>query len=158
MKQLTRITTQISLLLLISLALLTTAFANAPPKYSTYITSGTDNNIPRDEASENFDCSDKIYVVVEVASPLADGPSEHLLIVKWFNPGNKLDEKTKYAFTSYGEGTRFWAWLRLSAGAGAAIGRIFDPAFGMGEFIGQWRAEIWIDDQKISSHPFHVLC
>ncbi|MEE9447778.1 MAG: hypothetical protein V3V09_07435 [Arenicellales bacterium] len=117
----------------------------------------TANDIPSATPEAQFDCSDKIYAVIEIKTAGSHN-KEHQLVVNWMNPGNKLEEKTRYKFTSYGEGTRIWAWLTLSAPSGAAIGRIFDPAFGMASFIGKWRAEIKVDDKKIATHPFEVLC
>ncbi len=130
----------------------------ASPSFNTFITARAIDDIPGSTPEKHFDCSDKIYTVIEVTAPERQTPSQHELIVDWLNPGNKLEQKTRYAFTSYGKGTRVWAWLRLSGPTGAAIAQIFDPAFGMGEFIGQWRAEVRIDGKKIVTHPFDVLC
>ena len=110
------------------------------------------------EEKEHFECSDTIYAVIEVTAPERQQASEHLLVVNWFNPNGKLEQRTRFEFNSYGKGTRVWAWLRLSGSTGAAIGQMFDPSFGMSEFIGTWRAEFIIDDDKLANHHFEVLC
>ena len=128
------------------------------PTFHSYLTTEGANKQPAMDQKEHFECSDTIYVVVEVTAPERQQASEHLLIVKWFNPDGKLQERTRFEFNSYGKGTRVWAWLRLSGSTGASVGRMFDPAFGMSEFIGDWRAEVYIDDKKHSTLKFDVLC
>jgi hypothetical protein len=132
--------------------------AEQKPSFRSYLTGEGSHNRPRGAALKDFECSDTIYIVVEVTDPVRQKPSEHLLIVDWFNPGSKLQEKTRIEFKSYGKGTRIWAWLRLSGTTGASIGQMFDPSFGMGQFIGKWRAEVHIDDDKLDTHHFDVLC
>lgn len=134
------------------------AHAESGPTFRSYLTTEGSKNLPAAKALDNFECSDTIYIVVEVTAPVRQKPSDHVLIVDWFNPGNRLQEKTRIDFKSYGKGTRIWAWLRLSGSTGAAIGQMFDPSFGMSEFIGKWRAEVRIDDKKIDTHRFDVLC
>lgn len=132
--------------------------ADTEPSFRSYLTGEGSQNRPRSEAQNDFECSDTIYIVVEVTDPVRQEPGEHLLIVDWFNPVSKLQEKTRIEFKSYGKGTRVWAWLRLSGSTGASIGQMFDPSFGMSEFIGKWRAEVRIDDEKLATHHFDVLC
>lgn len=134
------------------------AFAQGKTQYNTYLSVQSEKGTPVQTPTKHFDCTDKIFAVIEVESQDKDAVKEHLLIVKWFNPGDKLEQKTRYEFTSFGKGTRLWAWLKLSAPSGASIGKIFDPAFGMGEFIGQWIAQVEIDGKKIDKHQFDVLC
>ena len=128
------------------------------PTFEVYLTSEASNNRPGSKAQSQFECADKIYAVVTVTEPVHQAKSEHLLIVNWLNPGDRLEQKTRYPFHSYGKGTKVWAWLKLSGSTGSSIGQIFDPAFGMDKFIGQWRAEFIIDDKKITTLPFDVLC
>ena len=145
-------------LLLIALLTSLPIEAKTEPTFRSYLTMEGSKNHPASKAKSNFECSDTIYVVVEVTAPVRQETSEHLLIVDWFNPGNRLQEKTRIDFKSYGKGTRLWAWLRLSGTTGASIGQMFDPSFGMSEFIGKWRAEVRIDEKKIDTHQFDVLC
>ena len=133
--------------------------AQDKPTFRAYLTTTQANsNRPRTIAQEHFECSDTIYVVIEVTAPDRQQASDHLLIVNWLNPADKLQEKTRVEFKSYGKGTRAWAWLRLSGSSGASIGQMFDPSFGMSEFIGKWRAEISIDKKKLKTIRFDVLC
>lgn len=132
--------------------------AETEPTFRSYITGEGGKNRPRGKAQTDFECSDTIYIVVEVTAPVRQEPSDHLLVVNWLNPNDKLQEKTRIEFKSYGKGTRVWAWLRLSGSTGAAIGQVFDPSFGMSQFIGKWRADVSIDDTKTDTHHFDVLC
>ena len=133
-------------------------FAEVSPTFETYLTAHAKDNRPGSISQNEFECADKIYAVVKVTAPDRQKASEHLLIVNWLNPENHLEQKTRLNFKSYGRGTQVWAWLKLSGSTGASIGQIFDPSYGMDEFIGKWRAEIIIDDKKIATHPFDVLC
>lgn len=133
--------------------------AQPKPTFRAYLTtSQASSNRPTTIAQEHFECSDTIYVVLEVTAPERQQASDHLLIVNWLNPADKLQEKTRVEFKSYGKGTRVWAWLRLSGSSGASIGQMFDPSFGMSEFIGKWRAEINIDKKRFDTIRFDVLC
>ena len=148
--------------LALALALLLTGTsalaAQSAPSFKSYLTLAASKGRPGVKPLDHFECSDTIYAVVEVTAPERQKPSEHLLIVNWFNPEGRLQERTRVEFSSYGKGTRVWAWLRLSGSTGAAIGQMFDPSFGMSEFIGTWRAEFIIDDDELAEHHFEVLC
>lgn len=148
----------ISALVLLCLLFVLPIQAEAGPTFRTYLTTEGNGNSPISNPQSDFECSDTIYVVVEVTAPERQKSSKHVLIVNWFNPGNSLQEKTRFEFNSYGKGTRVWAWLRLSGSTGASVGQMFDPSFGMDEFIGKWRAEIRIDKKNIDTHHFDVLC
>jgi hypothetical protein len=143
------------LFLLLSFSLAT---AETSPTFRSYLTVEANGGRPSTRPQTNFECSDTIYVVIEVTAPERQQTSEHLLVVDWFNPVNRPQEKTRFEFKSYGKGTRVWAWLRLSGSTGASIGQMFDPSFGMEDFIGKWRAEVRIDKKKIDTLPFDVLC
>ena len=133
--------------------------AEVLPSFTSFITAQASESTPGSTPEDQFDCSDKIYVVIEVTAPLHQATSKHDLEVKWYNPGNHIEQKTEYEFKSYGKGSRVWAWLRLSGPTGGgAVAQIFDPAFGMGKFIGKWRAVILIDGDKLATHEFDVLC
>ncbi len=128
------------------------------PTFEVYLAAESEHNRPGPNPQHEFECADKIYAVVKVTAPVRQKKSKHLLIVNWLNPGDRLEQKTRYPFHSYGKGTQVWAWLKLSGSTGSSIGQIFDPAYGMDKFIGQWRAEFIIDDKKIATIPFDVLC
>ena len=134
------------------------AFAETKPSFKSYLTTEAASNRPSSIPQQDFECSDTIYVVIEVTAPDRQEASEHLLVVDWFNPADRPEQKTRFDFKSYGKGTRVWAWLRLSGTTGASIGQMFDPSFGMEDFIGKWRAEVRIDNEKLATLPFDVLC
>lgn len=132
--------------------------ADTKPTFHSFLTAQAHGDRPGSTAQEHFECSDTIYAVIEVTAPDRQKPSTHLLVVNWFNPANELEQRTRFEFNSYGRGTRVWAWLRLSGSSGAAIGQMFDPAYGMEKFIGDWRADVLIDKKKLATHHFDVLC
>lgn len=144
--------------LLCSVLFAAPCFAEPTQTFKTFIAASNNGRTPNLIPEEHFDCSDMVYAVIKSGDTLNHAATQHELVVNWFNPANKLEQNTHYGFTAIGKDTFIWAWLRLSAPAGAAFGRIFDPAFGMGEFIGKWRVEILIDDDKIATHHFNVLC
>jgi len=78
-------------------------------------------------------------------------------VVKWINPDDEQQELTRYKFNAT-KWSRNWAWLQLNGPTGAVLGQVFDPSFGMEEFIGTWHAEISMDNEKIQNLEFHVLC
>ncbi len=124
-------------------------------EYQAYLTADTNSNVPAHDGNDDFSCSDKIYAVIE-ASNLTG--KMHVLEVRWIGPSGNIQERTHYEFAFHGDNTRIWAWLSLYGPTGAVIGRLFDPSFGMGEFIGEWEAEILVDKKQIASLPFHILC
>ena len=132
--------------------------ANKPTQFETFIAASDNGRTPNLTPEKHFDCSDMVYAVIKSNETSVRAAKNHELVVNWINPAKKLEQETRYTFSSFGKDTFVWAWLRLSAPAGAAFGRIFDPAFGMAKFIGDWRVEIIIDDDKIATHHFNVLC
>ena len=145
--------------LLLSLTMLPFAVAGTvsdldKAQFDVYFTRELDGQQPAHQASDQFDCSDRIYTVVE-ARGLDAG--NHKLEVRWTDPGGRQREHTRYQFNST-TFTRVWAWLQLNGPTAAFIGQVFDPSFGMDEFIGKWQIEVSIDDEKISISEFDVLC
>jgi hypothetical protein len=130
--------------------------AEDQPHYKVYLTKKVENDQPlmEDKAETTFDCTDRIYLVVEALGLTSES---YKLTVKWLNPVNKQQEKTGYTFDAF-PFTRIWAWLQLSGPPGAVIGQVFDPTFGMEEFIGDWNAVVSIDKKKIKSAKFTVVC
>ena len=125
-----------------------------PPSYELYLTNKTDNNIPSREKLAAFDCSDRVYLVMEAFNLQ---PGNYRLEVLWFNPQGERQEVTRFNFNGAAY-SRVWAWLQLHGSTGAAIGQIFDPSFGMEDFIGNWTANVSIDQTPIESVEFHVVC
>lgn len=129
--------------------------ATSAPQFVTYITTIVEDGEPvRGDRIEPFDCSDRIYVVIEASGLSAD---EHEMTVRWINPVGEQQERTDYTFLS-GSHARIWAWLELNGGTGSAIGRMFDASFGMEDFIGEWEARAYIDGEPVAAPQFNVLC
>ncbi len=101
-----------------------------------------------------FRCSDKIYAVIDV-SGLANG--DHVLNVDWIDPSGKRREQTVYEFNRSG-GIRITVWLKLHAPSGASLLSAFNPALGMGEFIGPWEVRMTVDRSSTTYRNFEVLC
>ena len=132
----------------------TRTYAAEEPQYNIILTSKVEDNQPTQQASDIFDCTDRIYLVVEALGLTLE---KHDLTVSWLNPLGKQQEKTDYKFDAQ-PFTRVWAWLQLSGPPGAVIGQVFDPSFGMEDFIGEWRAKVAIDRKSVETLKFNVLC
>ncbi len=126
----------------------------AEPKFKAYLTRHAVSQQPTKTASTEFDCSDRIYAIIE-ASGLSK--EKHTLKVQWFDPQQKLRELTEIPFVG-APIKRLWAWLQLHGPTGAFLGQLIDPSFGMESFIGEWQAHIFIDDKEIKKLTFQVLC
>ena len=122
--------------------------------YDIYLTAKEENNQPSEIRQDEFDCTDRIFVVIIVAGLSKE---KHELKVRWLDPAGNQKELTRYNFEGRAI-TKIWAWLQLNGPTGAIIGQMFDPSFGMEEFIGDWHAEVYIDNKKVSLKPFRVLC
>ncbi len=136
------------------IVLCTPALAGNSDQTRTYLTRIEVNQQPSVEATDQFDCSDRIYLVIETQA-LKTG--EHTLEVGWFDPQDKQREFTRFPYHA-APVTRVWAWLQLHGSKGAIIGQFFDPSSGMEEFIGGWRVMIEIDNVSIGEAGFQVLC
>ena len=141
-------------LLIGSLSTMANNNSQAEPNYSIYLTNKTKNDQPVLDKVTVFDCSDRVYVVVEVFNLSTE---MHKLEVNWINPQGERQERTRFEFKG-GAFSRSWAWLQLHGSTGAAIGQIFDPSFGMENFIGNWTAEVLINKKPIQKVQFQVLC
>ena len=134
-----------------------TASADQQSKASSkvYFTLGDQHEFPLTVQKQSFDCSDKIFTVVE----LSDLPKAtyHLAIV-WSDPSDIERERTEYPFTVSAEKTRLWSWLSLSRAQGAAMIQWINPAAGLEEFVGPWTVEVRIDNRQIATKNFEVIC
>ena len=142
--------------LFLGLAQSGTSLAEDEPSYKIYLTNKVVDNQPamEDQAETTFDCTDRIYIVVEA---LGLSGKSHKLTVKWLNPVGDQQERTEYPFDSV-PFVRVWAWLQLNGPPGAVIGQVFDPTFGMEEFIGEWHAHVLIDKKTVKKLNFVVVC
>ena len=143
------------LALLLSLLILGIgAFAEDSPQIKAYVTRQVIDNEPAMEPDTVFDCTDRIYVVLE-ALRLTEKKTD--LMVRWFNPTGDQQERTDFQFMAQ-PFTRVWAWLQLNGPPGAVIGQVFDPSFGMEDFIGDWEAQVFLDNEIIDKISFQVVC
>ena len=142
-----------ALALLLIFGLISTPHGNQT-RIEVYTTNLEKDGQPIHQQLTEFDCSDRIYTVLE-AQGLDSG--KHKLKVSWIDPSGTQKELTRYEFDAYAF-TRVWAWLQLSPPTSAIIGQVFDPSFGMEEFIGQWTAKVSIDGKLVKQHEFEVLC
>ena len=124
------------------------------PAYTTYLTRKVIHNEPDTQPEAVFDCQDRIYAVLE-AFHLPPQPVK--LTVRWFNPSGEQQERTDFPFQGQ-PFNRVWAWLQLHGPTGAAIGQMFNPSFGMEEFIGDWEVRLFLDQQSVGKIPFQVVC
>ena len=122
---------------------------------NVYVTLANEVGIPLEEAMNEFDCSDKIYSVVE----LINFPKgRHELSVLWIDPTGTSRENTQYPFHINQKEAKLWAWLVLSRASGAGMLQWLNPAAGLEEFIGPWELEVRIDGKKIATMGFEVSC
>lgn len=111
---------------------------------------------PSRDAVSQFDCTDKIYTVLELQGyPLG----RYALSVKWVDPAGEQREHTQYPFNIHNKDEhRLWAWLSLSRARGAGMLTFINPAAGLEEFIGEWEIEVRLDGKLIDSKNFDVIC
>lgn len=123
--------------------------------HQVYFSLGDQFGAPTKDAKTRFDCSDKIYTVVELSNyPLG----KHQISVLWLDPHNSTRENTEYPFNIRSDTTRLWAWLSLSRGTGAGMLQWIDPAAGLEDFIGPWSVKVLIDGKQIAKETFEVSC
>lgn len=129
--------------------------AEMAPTHNVYLSLANEHGVPTSEPLEQFDCSDKIYVVAE----LNDYPAgKRQLSVQWIDPHQTTRETTNYPFFVRDSSTRVWAWLSLSRGAGAGLLQWIDPAAGLEEFIGEWNVDLRVDGKLLGNKRFEVNC
>ncbi len=131
------------------------SFAEDTPTFNNYLTYKVANNQPYNDPQTVFDCTNRIYAVIE-ASGLPYQPTD--LTIKWLNPLGDQEERTDYTFHPTSDFSRVWAWLQLGGPTGATFFQAFDPAFGMESFIGEWQAKILINNKKIETIKFQIVC
>lgn len=120
-----------------------------------YFTLGDQHEFPLKEERKYFSCSDRIFTVVELERL---PKTTYDLAIVWKDPSNKERERTEYPFTVNREETKLWSWLSLSPSKGAAMIQWINPAAGLEEFVGPWTVEVIINNKKISTKSFEVVC
>lgn len=122
---------------------------------NVYFTLGDQHEFPLKEERDVFGCSDKIFTVVELSHL---PKTKYDLSIVWIDPANTERERTEYPFTVSLDETRLWSWLSLSPSEGAAMIQWINPAAGLEEFVGPWTVEIRINNKKITTKSFEVVC
>lgn len=129
--------------------------APATKTHTTYFSLSDQHGFPLTEEKTNFDCEDKIYTVVTLNTY---PKGRHDLSVRWKDPSGETRETTNYPFYIRENETRLWAWLSLRRATGASLLQWINPAAGLEEFVGPWTVDVHIDNKKIDSKQFEVLC
>ena len=139
------------------IAPMTQAKVNKPQAepFKIYFSTADQHGSPNKEGKTVFDCSDKIYTVLELDD---FSVGRHQLSVTWRDPETNTREKTSYPFSYRGKKIRLWSWLTLSRGTGAAMFQWIDPAAGLEEFIGEWNVEVRVNDKLLKRDQFQVNC
>mgnify|MGYP003310958499 CR=1 FL=1 len=121
-----------------------------------YVTNEIDDNgQPTRPKSSIFDCSDRIHAVVAVKD-IEHG--KHVLEVDWIDPSGKQRETELYRFNHSGYRQQIWAWLTLHPPPRTIALRLFNPSYGMQDFIGIWNVDVSINGITFGNKQFEVLC
>lgn len=124
-------------------------------KAKVYFALGNQHEFPLDEERKYFACSDKVFTVVELSNL---PKTKYDLTIVWKDPSETERERTEYPFTVAAAETRLWSWLSLAPSKGAAMIQWINPAAGLEEFVGPWTVEVRINNKKISTKSFEVVC
>ena len=123
--------------------------------HKVYLSDADEHGFPKKDKKDVFECTEKIYSVLE----LSDYPvGTYQLSVAWIDPALDVRERTEYEFRVRESETRLWAWLTLSRATGASLLQWINPAAGLEEFVGGWKIEVSVNDQKLASSDFQVVC
>lgn len=148
-------TTMAFLLVHVSILEQTSAAEKRRVSAKVYFALGDEYELPLKEEKQNFGCSDKIFTVIELKYL---PKTQYDLAIVWRDPTNTERERTEYPFTVARDETRLWSWLSLSRATGAAMIQWVNPAAGLEEFIGPWTVEVRINNKKVSTKHFDVIC
>jgi hypothetical protein len=125
------------------------------PSLLVYFSLADENGFPKKEPNLEFDCTDKIFTVLELTNyPV----NRYELSILWIDPTGTSREHTKYPFNvrDRKNTTRLWAWLSLSRATGAGLLQWLDPSAGLEEFIGPWSVEVRINNKKVETKRLDV--
>jgi hypothetical protein len=142
-------------LLLLLLATATPGAAAPPAAHRVYLARESADGVPAPQPADVFSCDSTVYAVAELEQ-LPRG--QHELLAVWSDPQGKARERTPLPFQARLPKERVWVWLRLSRPAGAAAISFFDPAAGMGEFVGQWTVTLSLDGARLDTLRFRIQC
>lgn len=123
---------------------------------SWFVTNNTDeNDKPIATSDVFFSCSDKIYTMATLRN-LEKG--WNVITFDWSDPAGKQREHAPHRFYHSGHRQQIWAWLTLHPPPRTLALRLFNPSYGMQEFIGIWNVEVSINGIKFGKKQFEVLC
>jgi len=105
------------------------------------------------QRSDKFDCHENIYIHGVFSGLKA---VKHEAYAVWFRPDGREQDRASYAVE--GANARFWFWLRLSPSFGGKLLKPIDPSYGMDEFIGLWKVDLYLDEKVIATKVFFVAC
>lgn len=131
------------------------ALAQSKPEFEISFSAQQKNGLPVITHENQFDCSDQIFAIIS-ARDLADKPVE--VTVVWKNPAAEIQETTPVNLFPVEGKALGWAWLKLHKPNGAAMLSFLDNSIGMDGFIGDWRVEVLIDNDRVARQTFNVLC
>ncbi len=130
--------------------------AEADPETSLRFALSDTHGFPKDDATESFDCLDKIYAITELTH---FEKGKHQVEFRWLEPRGTTRERTVYDFWVRDKpSTKLWAWLELSRAKGAGMLQWLNPAAGLEEFLGSWEVRLFIDGKEYNSAGFEVSC
>jgi len=125
--------------------------------HKIYFSLADEHGFPNITPMHEFDCTDKIYTVLELKHYSVD---RYELSILWIDPAGTSREHTKYPFNvrDIKNTTRLWAWLSMTRATGAGLLQWLDPSAGLEEFIGPWTVEVRINNKKVETKQFEVSC
>lgn len=129
--------------------------AVAAPSYDVFTTSRTEHGRPLDEPETQFGCSDQVFAVMDASGV---DPGRYQVEVVWRDPTGTEREHTTFEVQVRRERERVWAWLKLHAPRGSTVMQVFEPSYGMDEFIGTWEARFLLNGERVAAVSFEVLC
>ncbi|MBI5643552.1 MAG: hypothetical protein HY954_08785 [Deltaproteobacteria bacterium] len=112
------------------------------------------NNIKEAKALSSFDCKDKVHVLI----PKVKANGAHLLEAYWINPEGKRQQYSRQEFTVGKKPVDVWVWLEFNPASGGRLFSSIDPSAGMGQFVGNWRVRVYLDEKLIEEKDFMVAC
>lgn len=119
--------------------------------HSVFLTADIKEKIPGNE----FDCREKIYFYALFRDIKA---GTHVAEAAWKNPKGKLQQVSSHEFKTNGRPYAVWLWLKLIPSTGGELFGDIDSSFGMQEFFGRWKAELYLDNEFIDEQIFYVAC
>ena len=130
-------------------------YSEATKNHTIYLSLADQHDVPAKQGQEIFDCTDKIFAVLELDQYPAD---KYQLTVIWTDPSDTVRERTQYDFHVRNDTARLWAWLSLNRGFGSGMLQWVNPAAGLEDFIGLWEIDVRINGKSIGKTGFEVSC